>query len=72
MQAKIGIPYGSWYGPHPDGADRVDMVDGAALNHVVFAIWGAGVFRLRPLGRGAAALVAQAMMWLGGTDQTRS
>src|SRR4029450_4958893 len=21
-----------WSGPHPDGADRVDMVDGAALN----------------------------------------
>jgi hypothetical protein len=26
------VPYGSWYGPHPGGADRVDMVEGATLN----------------------------------------
>jgi hypothetical protein len=26
------VPYGSWYEPHPAGADRVGMVDGATLN----------------------------------------
>src|SRR5260370_33296900 len=26
------FPYGNGYEPHPGGADRVDMVDGATLN----------------------------------------